>query len=244
VLTEIRKIIERSIAGDDDTRRTFSSARAAIGAWAQWRDDGASIKSTSDPARFDAVPGGRRRLFDGREHLLEVEAAIDRACREHHRGEVIARAALTLFVIGRSVLRVVGLPEQKRKGRIMVREACTQDEIDRACLVFEVPEKSMRRYSREVIAHVGDVLEAKEIVRAMRTRKREEDTMASQFNIDRGFDLEGKKAIAEHLGVSISTVDRLREEEGLPVYNSLVGRIVASKRELREWLDQRERRAS
>jgi hypothetical protein len=226
--------IKRSVAGEDGVTRQFPTVGAALSAWAQWRDDGVSVKSTSDPSRFDAVPGGRRRLFDGRENLLEVELAFDRACEEHPAGAKVARACVLLFVVGSVSRRRIGLPEHKRKGTFVERVQCSAEQIQQACDEMGHGEKALRRYGREVVAAMGEMLGYKKVTRERRAEKEVESM--SKFNELRGFDLEGLSAIARHLQVGSTKLRKLREL-GLPVRTSIVGGHIANGAELTAWVD-------
>lgn len=119
------RIIERSIRGEEPERCRWSSVRAALGAWADWRDRGVPLASSSNPDRFGrgAMGDGGGRMSLGSDDLLDVEAVFERACVAMHIGGMDVPARLVRAV---AEARLCGRPVSSR---IPGRKGMRQDRV-------------------------------------------------------------------------------------------------------------------
>src|SRR5690349_5253695 len=112
-------LVRKSIAGEEPERPQFFSWRSAIRVLIQIRDEGAGLKSSSDPGRFEALPqassgppeGDRAQREAGR--LAAVSRALDGAFTEpfvvstHPTRLTLHPLVCTEILIGRVVGRLV-----------------------------------------------------------------------------------------------------------------------------------------
>lgn len=185
-----RRAIERSLRGEAPEARYWPTADAAIRACLMARAEGASVRSTSDPGRAHRVQSSRDPSWGGREHaridrLRNVSLALDRAAADV---EALAHAAPTLTpeqawevmawrIVGREVMRVVGLRGQRRKGRVrewvgMTGEAAASEASE--LFSTEVTERQVSRIVRHFRERVRTALERSGEMRAPAVAERKE----------------------------------------------------------------------
>lgn len=185
-----RRAIERSLRGEAPEGRYWPTADAAIRACLTARAEGASVRSPSDMDRGHRVQSSRDPSQGGREHaqidrLRNVSLALDRAAADV---AALAYAAPTLTpeqawavmvwrIVGREVMRVVGLRGQRRKGRVrewvgMTGEAAAAEASE--LFGAEVTERHVSRIVRHFRDRVREALERSGEMRAPAVVEREE----------------------------------------------------------------------
>lgn len=242
-------IIARSTEGDDAPRaRRWSTTKAAIAHWCAHQDEGARLKSTSDPSRFDAVPSSRRRLFTGLEDVEDVGLAWRRAIAlardrvQLSTSPEIVEDAVTAAAVGvRVTRRIVG-----RKGTVDERRPATEEELVAIAQRAGIGHVGvLKAITRAAIRDCRAELERKGLVPVMRepsaTSATEDKRMASQAMIDAGYDLEGVKEICAYLGCGETRLRSLRAA-GLPLHE-VDGRVFGARAALALWLRARVRHA-
>lgn len=252
---EMHAIIERSRRGEvADVGPRWSSLDRALEHESRVVLDGAPVRSSSDPDRYGARP--QRSVGDvpvpqavaGREDVLAVRVAIVRgaiACVEAMElGQIGIGANLTAADF-ELVLRwlVQGEPvwsriAPHRKGGMWKAMPRTRDDVAAELSrrhKREVTERQVEIAQRAMRQAVEEALRATGELRVRRPRaKREEAAMAVP-----GFELEGWKQIADHVGRSIDWCQKraAREADPMPV-GDLDGRKVANIAELDAWVAQ------
>jgi hypothetical protein len=154
------RAIESSRRGEAPEVRGWPSPEAAVRAWVRAREEGASMRSTTDPDRAHRVQHSRDPSLGGREHATvdrhrNTSVALDRAERD---AAALAHACPSLAPAQcREVylLRVCGRPVQRavRRGNEATKQRITEWVGMR---VDEVAELAAERWGVEVTArHVA-----------------------------------------------------------------------------------------
>lgn len=214
------RILERSHGGDDTTARPrWSSLDKAIAKTNQIKSGSSSIRSSW---KDEQLSGGSVRTLDGREDVLQVDLAIERAFREpgkigHAR---MSAAALTGVLV--DVLRH-GLEASSVAARLSEEHG------------YPITEKQVRQWLAFAKDRIRTELETKGVIEKAKPRAKgaenEETSMAGEYEV------EGWKAIAAVINRSDIAARRYasREVDPLPVVEQM-GRIAAKKSELLAWL--------
>lgn len=232
------RIIARSIEGDDgeETRARFRSWEALHEQRARVLDDGSPVRSTSDPGRFGAraqSSGGAVRMPSGRDDMIEVDIALERATAcvlrigPHELAPSAQRAIYEARCEGRPL---VGRIADGRKGILVTRAPLSAAQVAER-LGGEWTAHHVGMVVRSVRAKAGPLLVAKGILPARAIR--EETDMKVP-----GFDLDGWKEIAALVGCSEATAKRYASDRSLPVTRLTNGRVVAKSGEVRAWVSR------
>lgn len=216
-----REAIARSHRGEESERPRWRSLPAAFAMWHRVTRDPVSVRSSSDPARFGqrvSGGGGAVRTPGGRDDVLEVERGLSRA---------VSNVALV------GVGREPTVRERQRimTGRYVERLTYQQiaDDLGDGWTRTQVG-IVLRALSRAMVEDLAarGVLELGEVRRGGRVER--SDAMRIP-----GYDLEGWKAIADHLGVHETTARTRLAAEGLPIVVAR-GKVYATKAGLDAWL--------
>lgn len=249
--------IERSRRGEDPVERQWPTAEAAVRSLMRMRLDGVSVRSTSDPSRAHRVQSSRDPSLGGREHARvdahrTVSLALDRAEAsldvEHACPGLTRSQAIEVYVwrvVGRVVLREVGLRGQPRKGRVAdwigmpgAEAALHASEV----YGVEVTERHVSRIVRHFSGAVRDALVASGEMRASAKDSDRESDMAV-----RGFELSGWEQIEAYTGIGRDVLRRLvaRETDPIPVKQiEGVRGYHARRADLDAWIARNERHAA
>lgn len=249
--------IERSRRGEDPVERQWPTPEAAVRSLIRARVEGVSVRSTSDVQRT-RVQSSRDPSLGGREHarvdahrtaslaLDRAEASLDVA---HTCPGLTAPQALEVYawrVVGRVVLREVGLRGQPRKGRVADWLGMPGAEVALYAserFGVEVTERHVSRIVRHVSGAVRDALVASGEMRASaKDSDKETDDMAV-----RGFELSGWEQIEAYTGIGRDVLRRLvaRETDPIPVKQvEGVRGYHARKADLDAWIARNERHAA
>lgn len=239
-----RRAVERSRRGEDQGEAPrWRTLEAAYAHWARVLDDGAPVRSSSDPGRFErggqdpTSGGGAVRTPSGRDDVADLGMAETRAVSRplsvgpHAVGSERQRAILRARYMGRPVhVQTTGLA-----ARVTQRRPMLLDEIAAEMGADWTPHQVaivVRRLSlamREDLVARG-VLDRAELRRGTRAAK-ESDEMRVP-----GYDLEGWKAIADAIGTSVRTAQEHAKLRGLPICTTTTGGVRASSATLRSWL--------
>lgn len=234
--TQDRRAIERSRRGEENERPRWGTLAAAWQQWARVVDDGAPVRSTSDPGRFGqamGAGGGTVRTPGGRDDIVDFERALVRACVPLMVGPIEVGAELVRAIVeARMGGKRVWSRTEGRKAGVWRRVPQTYEAIAES-----LGDGWTRRHVTLVVRHVTremtedlvarGVLEARELRRGGRTE-------AAEMRIP-GYDLESWKEIAAHLQTSVSTAQRAAASRGLPVRTSSTGFVYARRADLDAW---------
>lgn len=238
--------IAASIAGEIvSTGARWGSVDSAMAALAQTQDSRRSVASSSSPDRFgkDVVRSAAvtpTTPRETRDDVLDIEAALERACvttrvgdRSLPAAEVRAIAEAMLF--GRPV-------ERRVLGRRSTYRERVKAPIEEVAALAELTKHQVAIVMRHVRGRVARHLARKGLIplrAAVREMSRadlgvEEDDMAVPAG--QQWDLEGWKDIAPLVGRSEETCKRLasRPDDPLPIARYL-GRVVASRAAVVAW---------
>lgn len=228
------EVVRRSIAGDDAPRPDgWPSLDAALRAWV--RVCSASLVASSSSygsggGRTDHEPAAMSRVAS----VVPVERAIELACADGRvfAGDAEGRGCLMLssvdvrFVIE---LCIAGRGEADASGRLASRLRLNDSDVTerQVSIIWREARRSMQAYlaARKLIPRV----------RAHETRSSQEDDTMAHLP---GYELEGIKAIAAHMGVSEATVKRIIRRS--PDQNPLrvadyMGGVYASRADVEAW---------
>lgn len=217
--------------------------------WSNWtqpvreyfvaRDEGAPLRSTSDPSRFQGMtPSGKGAEGDRAqrkaEELAVVSKELDAAFDGPFELSSIPQRRLSVETCKAIIeLTTAGMYVASTGLR---REMTTHEVADfvQGVCGFVVTVGNIRSVRMAGGRRIEDGFVRRGIV-ARRDPGLVEHDMAK---IETEFDLTGWKAIAEAIDRSVSSAQRLAEDETdpLPVANYGKGTVVASTREVREWL--------
>lgn len=235
-----RRAIERSVRGEEAEGPRWRSLEAAFAHRARVVDDGAPVRSTSDPGRFghraQVSGGGAVRTPGGRDDVIELERAILRAtpCPMTLALGIVAdvetqRAALDLRLAGKRVrVQTVG-----RKASVVQRRALTlADVVEEMGGAWTVRQVGLML--RRIRAAMTEDLVARGLLAASELRRGGRVPKEATMRVP-GYDLEGWKEIAGVLGVSVRTAQVYAEQRGLPVARTTTGMVRASSAAVRSW---------
>lgn len=229
------RVIERSKAGHVDDHR------ARFGSWASLHefraavvDDGSGTRSSSDPSRFGARVSSSRVASAGRDDIISVDLALDRACVAPMLvgGEFVQGAELLAVYLARCEGRPFGAHTGPgRKGRVTRRLVMSAEDVaeqwggGHTAKHVAIVVRGVRDRARPLLAEMG-MLEA--------ATQAEKETAV---NIP-GFDLHGWGEIATHLGLSEASAMRLEgaTDVPLPVKRTITKRVIAKRKELDAWM--------
>lgn len=242
--TQDRRAIERSRRGEENERPRWGTLAAAWQQWARVVDDGAPVRSTSDPGRFGqamGAGGGTVRTPGGRDDIVDFERALVRACVPLSVGPIEVGADLVRAIVeARAAGNRVWSPTMGRKAGTWRRVPQTYEAIAESLgdgwtkrHVTLVVRHVTREMTEDLVAR--GVLEARELRRGGRTE-------AAEMRIP-GYDLESWKEIAAHMQTSVSTAQRAAASLGLPVRTSSTGRVYARRAEIDAWSSRQVERA-
>lgn len=233
-----RRVIERSIDGDDSegTRARYRSWAALHEHRSRVIDDGSPVRSTSDPGRFGAraqSSGGAVRMPSGRDDMIEVDIALERAtsCVLRVGPHELTPSAQRAIYLARCEGRpLVGRIADGRKHLITTRAPLSAAQVAER-LGGEWTQHHVGMVVRAVRRVAGPILVAKGILpeRAIH----EETTMKVP-----GYDLEGWKEIADVIGCSERVAQRYASERSLPVTKLTNGRVIAKRSDVRSWVSR------
>jgi hypothetical protein len=255
-----RRAIDRSIAGEPiDTGPRWGSVRAAMAALAMTQDARRSVASSSSPDRFGRGMGGDggpapTTPRETREDTIDLEMALRRACvpmqvGPHQLTAVMVRVIVEPRLLGRVVHSpVIGL----EAGKQVSRKNSVQRRVDVSAL--EVAESSgLTRHqvgmvTRRVSAAIGEELARKGLIparAAARERQRESESAEVEMAAVIGFNLQGWKSIAAHVGKSEAWCRERSQRETDPLPISRLEREVYARRDdVTQWLERQMRAAS
>lgn len=258
-------VLRRSIAGHEERRYPWRSAADAIRELVVFRADGAGTKSTSKPERFERAPKAGYDHDPTRVIAAQVDRihGVDAAVRGAYEGDLVltfqrddadedGRAyALESVIVSAEQQTTILLwlheytmepNELKSRGQdrvpvtplIVTRRA-------RSAWGLVLSERQVRlirnRGLDRVSAHLRNIEELAPDERLADTKpKRREGERPMAV---RGYDLEGWKEIADHLGIGEDTCHALNTREGdpLPVHRvEGVKRVQARRDELDAWI--------
>jgi len=149
-----RALADALLEHDTAPQRTWSSVDAAVRAWVRMRDEGASMRSTSDPDRVSRVQTSNDPSLGGREHdaierTATVASALDRAERWYPMRLAAAcdlidphqaRAIYLLSVAGVRSWRACRSGTTTLKGGCYVRVPISVTDVaDRSAAEYEQP---------------------------------------------------------------------------------------------------------
>lgn len=112
-----RRIVE-TLRREEGKARPWESWRGAVRAYVGWQDDGASLRSSSHPGRFETLPSG----YSGPPQGDQGQQQAERLCRV---GEAIEGAFPAGFVVHTSPVLMVLAPDQSRA--ILLAIVCGRD---------------------------------------------------------------------------------------------------------------------
>lgn len=216
-----RRAIERSQRGEEGEAPRWRSLDAAFAMRRRVLLDGAPIRSSSDPDRFghrvQTSGGGAVRTPSGREDVIGLDVAVERATR----GPVDVAPGVTFPVVTQRAILFLRFDE-----RLSMRQIA--DDLGGPWTAHHVS-LMLRRLRATMVEDLVSrgVLEARELRRG--GREKTEATMRIP-----GYDLEGWKEIAAHLGVHETTARTRLVSEGLPVVTAR-GKVFATKAGLDAW---------
>lgn len=216
-------VIAKERRGELDDAPRWRTLGAAFRQWHAVVRDGASVRSSSDPDRFGhraQTSGGAVRTPGGRDDVLDFERGLERACAVPVRdvGRVPTEREQRAALVGRYIEELTFQQIADDLG-----DGWTRRQV---ALVL----RGLSRAMIEDLAARG-VLEAGELRRGARPAREEE-----RMRIP-GYDLEGWKEIAAHLGCSEDTAQRRARSAGLPVREVDVSRrVVANRAALDAWM--------
>lgn len=258
-------VMEREQRGElDDGLKPWPTWRAAVRSYVSWQDSGASVRSSSDPGRFEAVPQGFTGIPGGdmgqrqAERLAWVGQALAGAFLDGFRIRVHTETVklypseclqiLVALVSGRDADQHTGWSGGKRKQIVRVRIPIADDpdvkpeerRSPHAIVAFEVSERSGFPVTAGTIMAI-EKQGGQEIQEALERRglvlHRDgnlDEAEGSEMVADDGR-LRGWKAIADWLGVHEATArDYVKWDPPLPVYK-FGAQVEADPGELKAW---------
>lgn len=212
-------IIERSRPGDDTNGRPrWSSLDKAIAKTNQIKATSSSIRSSW---KEEQLSGGSVRTLDGREDVLQVDLAIERAFTTPGTIGPAPMSPRELTSILVDVLRH-GLEPSSIAHRLSEAHG------------YPITEKQVRQWIAFAKGRVREQLEAKGVIEKTKPRPSVESKEAPMAG---DYEIEGWKQIAAVLNRSDIACRRyaMRETDPLPVVDQM-GRVAAKRADLLAWL--------
>lgn len=259
-------VVAREMRGElDDGPRPWPTWRGAVRSYVAWQDNGASLRSSSDPGRFEAIPSGFTGIPGGDQGQRQAErlAWVGQAMSTALVGGFITTTfpqvlrllpleclqILVTVVCGRDVDARTGGSGRWTKQRIRVRLPITDDpdvppEKRRSAHAIIAAEVSERTGIEVTAGHVGAIERegGRTIQAALQARglvlhadTSIEEREAVVAEKITPWDLEGWDEIATALDVDVSTAKRYEKEHRLPI-DRYGGGVRAESAKLRAWL--------
>lgn len=233
-----RRAIERSRRGEDVEGPRWRSLSAAYRQWARIVDDGASVRSSSDPGRFghrsQPSSGGAVRSPSGRDDLVGLELAEQRAtAAAFDVGRVASPDVQRRMMALRFAGKPVRSPTAGRKASVVQRVPQTLEDIAEL-LGDGWTERQVSLVLRRVTRAMVEDLVSRGVLEAGELRRGGREKGGETMRIP-GYDLDGWKEIVAVLGCSISAARSYARDEGLPVLPLPNGKVAARKAELEAW---------
>lgn len=240
-------LVERSIvgeAGEPDYR--WRTLEAALAQYVRVIDDGTPMRSSfRDEMPVQGGTGNTRA--SGREEVIAVEVGLERAFtrprtfRDTTLTAADQRQLYELVRFGRVETKRIA---PGRKGTIRQRVPTTAAEVADRDLGGRLTPREVglviRAGNEAVARHLVEKGELRE--RAVNEEARGRRAEGEEMKLPKGYDLEGWKQIADHLGVALSTAESLAaradDANPLPVVRGYIGRAIAKSADLDAWSER------